>query len=70
MKTIPHSSKLIALAGVSLPLAACSAAPAKPVQISETAPYDYNPDALIEAEIKEMEEMGSEMQDEIQRRRR
>lgn len=30
MKTIPHSSKLIALAGVSLLLAACSAAPAKP----------------------------------------
>jgi outer membrane protein OmpA-like peptidoglycan-associated protein len=30
MKTIPHTSKLIALAGVSLLLAACSAAPAKP----------------------------------------
>jgi outer membrane protein OmpA-like peptidoglycan-associated protein len=30
MKTIPHTSKLIALAGVSLLLAACSAAPVKP----------------------------------------
>ncbi|MEK7384736.1 MAG: serine protease, partial [Elusimicrobiota bacterium] len=46
-----------------------TAAAAKPVQISETAPYDYSPDALIEAEIKQMEDMGSEMQGEIQRRR-
>lgn len=47
-----------------------TAAPVKPVQISETAPYNYSPDALIEAEIKQMEELGSEMQDEIRRRQR
>ncbi|OGS37821.1 MAG: hypothetical protein A2506_08295, partial [Elusimicrobia bacterium RIFOXYD12_FULL_66_9] len=45
-----------------------AAAPAKPMQISETKPYAYDPDALIEAEIAQMEDLESEMKNEIQRR--
>lgn len=69
------------MSGQGLPLAyvgtspAAASAPrptaaAAPVQISETKPYDYNPDALIEAEIKQMEDLESEMQGEIRRRRK
>ncbi|OGR99334.1 MAG: hypothetical protein A2V88_03805 [Elusimicrobia bacterium RBG_16_66_12] len=57
------------------PAAASKPAPrptaaAAPVQISETEPYNYSPDALIEAEIKQMEDLESEMQGEIRRRRK
>lgn len=44
--------------------------PARPVQISETKPYQYDPDALIEAEIAKMEELESEMQGEIRRHKK
>ena len=46
------------------------AAPVKPIQISETAPYKFDPDALIEAEISKMEEMEGEMKEEIRKRRK
>lgn len=42
----------------------------KPEQISETTTYQYDPDALIEAEIAKMEDLEGEMRDEIRRRRK
>lgn len=52
------------------PTTAAAAAPAKPEQVSETKPYEYDPDALIEAEIKQMEDLESEMQGEIRRHKK
>lgn len=68
--TIASAQPAPAVRPAARPTAAAAPVKSMPVRISETPPYDYSPDALIEAEIKQMEDLESEMQGEIRKRRK